>query len=237
MLCLHRSLFLLALACPALTLTVGAPATPDPAQAAPPAQRPPVEGPRIQNGVDVDPDLVPISQRIINNTGLITDLRVTQPGLDLPSGFDRLYRVAGHDDFFVRTNGALYAVFDRTNYVQTEEGPMSVVPAGTVYHIGGLPVALTGGSTAPRRLQPMANGTGEIVAQALESQRIEADPNIEDETTASRWRSPVPPGAEPETLPRFVDDPVYRRQRILLLMQAATNANQAARGLSSSSSK
>jgi hypothetical protein len=56
-----------------------------------------------------------------------------------PHGFERVYAVPGRDDLLMRTNGALYAVFDQSTYTRDPQkrGAMrAVIPAATVFYIG-----------------------------------------------------------------------------------------------------
>lgn len=65
-----------------------------------------------------------------------------------PSGFDRVFRVPGSaagvgtidvpNDRFARVSGGIAAVFPRSSYVTGEKGRYALVPAGTVYYIGGI---------------------------------------------------------------------------------------------------
>ncbi len=56
-----------------------------------------------------------------------------------PVGFDRLYEIVGSGGLFARRSGAVTAVFDRSVYAWDST---ALVPAGTVYYIGDLPVDL-----------------------------------------------------------------------------------------------
>ena len=63
--------------------------------------------------------------------------------LGIPDAWDRLYRMTGqHGDLFARRNGALTAVFPRSDYVRGRDGVVSVVPPNTVYVIGEPPAWL-----------------------------------------------------------------------------------------------
>jgi hypothetical protein len=69
---------------------------------------------------------------------LSQSLRVMPVDLS-PHGFERVYAVPGRDDLLMRTNGALYAVFDQSTYSRDPQrrGSMrAVVPAATVFYIG-----------------------------------------------------------------------------------------------------
>jgi hypothetical protein len=65
----------------------------------------------------------------ISTRELPEDLRV-------PTGFEHVYQASGDSDSLVRISGALVAEFPRSQYNLTRWGPVPVVPAGTVFHIG-----------------------------------------------------------------------------------------------------
>ncbi len=67
---------------------------------------------------------------------LSRSLRSLGADLRQPTNFDRVYRVPGHDDRFMRINGGLYAVFERSLYAPTRDGIVSLIPGGTVFYIG-----------------------------------------------------------------------------------------------------
>jgi hypothetical protein len=69
---------------------------------------------------------------------LSTSLRVMSVDLS-PHNFERVYQVPGRDDLMMRSNGALYAVFEQSDYMRDpkKKGAMkAVVPAATVFYIG-----------------------------------------------------------------------------------------------------
>jgi hypothetical protein len=70
---------------------------------------------------------------------LATSIRRLPLDLRLPTGFDRVYRVPGRDDLYMRANGALYAVFPKSEYRATRRGEQPVTPTDVVYRIGLAP--------------------------------------------------------------------------------------------------
>ncbi len=84
-------------------------------------------------------EYVPVEPVVGDTSSLATSLRVMEPGLQAPSGFSQVYRVPGAQGQFMRADGALFAVFPQSNYVQFRGMDIPVIPAGTVFHIGGLP--------------------------------------------------------------------------------------------------
>lgn len=57
-----------------------------------------------------------------------------------PHGFRHVYKVPGRDDLLMRTDGALYAVFDQSVYVRDPNAKTPslkpMIPAATVFYIG-----------------------------------------------------------------------------------------------------
>ena len=89
-----------------------------------------------------DPNAVDQAPRVVDQVGdrnsLSHSLRVMPVDLS-PHGFERVYAVPGRDDLLMRTNGALYAVFDQSTYARDPQkrGTMrAVIPAATVFYIG-----------------------------------------------------------------------------------------------------
>ncbi len=70
-----------------------------------------------------------------------------------PVGFDRLYEIIGSGGLFARRSGAVTAVFDRSVYAWDST---ALVPPGTVYYIGDLPVDLA----RPGLFSPATRGEG-----------------------------------------------------------------------------
>jgi hypothetical protein len=88
----------------------------------------------------VQPTLRPVDPGVADVDPLGTTGRVLPTDLRQPANFDRVYEVElDGKRFFVRAHGGVYAVFPRSDYVQTRGGVVPIVPAGTVYHLGSLP--------------------------------------------------------------------------------------------------
>lgn len=81
----------------------------------------------------VDPGVADVS-------GAAQQLRLFPVDLS-PHGFERTYKVPGRNDLLMRTNGALYAVFDDSEYRRDPRQKKKVVykhvvPAATIFYIG-----------------------------------------------------------------------------------------------------
>ncbi len=88
------------------------------------------------------PILIPVDAGVADRGALSTSLRVEQADFRQDRSFEKLYRVAGSPDIFVRKSGGLSAIFRSSEYVQTASGDIPIVPAGTVYCIGEIPRGL-----------------------------------------------------------------------------------------------
>lgn len=130
-------------ACLAISCVLaGAPAASSRSFAQPPNQ------PRATGGLQaLDPGMQDLDP-------LRTSLRLQPVDLRQPMDFDKVYRLPGNGatDRLVRMSGALAAVFPRSDYVPTENGVVALVPAGTIFHIGGIPTAAP--APAPRAIAP-----------------------------------------------------------------------------------
>ena len=82
--------------------------------------------------------LIPVDGGVVDRGALSSSLLVQQTGYRQDNSFEKLYRVAGSEDIYVRTSGGLHAVFRSSEYMHTQDGEVPIVPAGTVYCIGEL---------------------------------------------------------------------------------------------------
>lgn len=135
-------------------------------------------------------------------------LEVAPVDLRVSNDFDRVYQI-GSDGPLMRSAGNLYAVFDRSVYVQSQYGPTPEVPAGTVFYIGQPPPSLLAFAEEHEQPRP-ANlidwsvpHTGGVVRRPEQRGRIE--------------REPPPP------MTMFTDES-YRRVRVGQLMKLAHDA-------------
>lgn len=87
-----------------------------------------------------EPSLKPVDPGVADVDPLASSGRVLPKDLRQPANFDRVYEVELEGKrYFVRAHGGVYAVFPRSDYVQTRRGAVPIVPAGTVFHLGTLP--------------------------------------------------------------------------------------------------
>jgi hypothetical protein len=203
----------------------------------------PAKAQEVEPLTPVEP-MRPLEQVVADSNVLSTSLRVLEPGLDVPTGFEQVYNVPGREDLRMRVNGGLYAVFPESAYIVSGSVAVALIPAGTVFFIG---------EPSSEAIRAMGRGddtfAGEqadraqhlrldrrIVPLLYEPQRIERlmVPQANPEThRVARWSGPTgfvtgeieePTGPAPVTI---VTDAAYRSRRIRELMQAAAHANSA----------
>ena len=81
-------------------------------------------------------DLRPLDQRVEDTSPLSRSLRTIERGLSAPSGFNQVYRFPGQEDLYMRINGGVHAVFPQSVYSSGRNGPIPLIPAGTMFYIG-----------------------------------------------------------------------------------------------------
>lgn len=87
-------------------------------------------------------ELIPVDAGIEDRGALSDSFRVEQHNMQQDHAFEKLYKIAGSEDVYVRKSGGLSAVFRTSAYMQTSKGDIPIVPAGTVYYIGEIPPEL-----------------------------------------------------------------------------------------------
>lgn len=166
--------------------------------------------------------LQPIDPGMQDLDPLRTSLRLQPVDLRQPMDFDKVYRLPGNGatDRLVRMSGALAAVFPRSDYAPTENGVVALIPAGTTFHIGGIPLA----APAPRAIAPAsaAATVNDRTALAI-SQDIALPINGRD--------LPVPQvlvrkdATTPHAPAAIMTDERYRAARVRQLLETAAAAS------------
>ena len=141
----------------------------------------------------------------------------------------------GQEDLYMRISGGIYALFPQSSYSQGENGPIPLIPAGTVYHIGdpymdhsGLAAASTRHNTGRfgedpygrlnLRLEPQRSGPA---GQRPASRSAATLPFTGVDRRQPREGSPIMDHSRAATI---VTDAHYRANRVRELMQSAANA-------------
>jgi hypothetical protein len=88
-------------------------------------------------------DLRAVEPRTSDRGPLDASLRWVQPGLQLPAGYQQIYRLESGG--FMRADGGLAATFDQSVYQPTARGDLPIIPASTVFVIGGVPLGAESG--------------------------------------------------------------------------------------------
>lgn len=130
----------------------------------------------LAQGVPEDPGalrLERIEQGFEDVSPLATSLEQYSFELRQPSGFDSVYRVPGSDGLLMRRDGAVHALFERSQYVPTRFGAQAVAPPGTVYSIGPPSDELVASmSRGPRSLLSGASGATAYTPAPTSSLRV-----------------------------------------------------------------
>ena len=136
---------------------------------------------------------------------LSTGLEIQPIGLSVGNGFDRVYQAADGSGPFFRSSGNLFAVFDRSVYVNRGNRFMPEVPPGTTFHIG--PPAFLGrsGFSSP----------GPVVDEALVGP---TQSNLHLFVTDDPQLRYVDEIVEASSMPRFQTDSAYREARLKMLV-------------------
>jgi hypothetical protein len=207
-------------------------------------------GAAAQNAATSSPVTSPIPPRPVDPAvgdvnPLSASLRDMRVDLRQPTGFENVYRVPGRPDMFMRSSGALNAVFPQSAYAQTAGGPLPIIPAGTVFYIGEPPQAKAAAPSAEKEQLPPGAVSNRV--RTLRENFVGAinDPYINHHVSGD----PAPqrqPQAPDDGLPRhtqrivpdmskamgstIANDEGYRVRRIGdLLAQAARAAEQTPR--------
>ena len=141
-------------------------------------------------------ELIPVDAGFEDRGVLSDSLRVVPVDLRHDTAFETLYKVAGSDGVYVRKAGGLRAVFKNPAYFDTGTGLIPLLPAGTVYSIGEVNIALFG--------QLTKLSTRGISDQRIAPQRYTTGVNPPTITTQ----------LSPRGVFRFIDDEEYRRERL-----------------------
>ncbi|MCH2133944.1 MAG: hypothetical protein MK116_09360 [Phycisphaerales bacterium] len=190
--------------------------------------------------------LIPVEQQVGDHGPLSTSLRWVQYGLNQPYNFNDLYQLPVGANSYVRRNSGLWAVFPRSLYVDTDDGVVTSVPAGTMFYIGGPDDVL------PQIADQQANyiPLNAVPSSRVEESRIEAIlldrrlPSSVIEAVASTGRGAIDvtprntrvPVSEEVVAARsqwlaqvpsleFINDESYRRRCVLAAIVQASRPN------------
>ena len=157
-------------------------------------------------------ELKPVDQGFEDQGPLAASRRLAPTDLRAPSAFDRVFRVTngGRDTgSFARVQGALVAVFPRSQYNLTSKGLSIPTPAGTVFHIGA--PRDPGPGTGPK--SPIGSAPRPSIGDRLDT-RV-APPVLERPTV------PRPVARASDAPLSLFTDETYRARRVASLLDRA----------------
>ncbi len=136
---------------------------------------------------------------------LSAGLKVQPLGLSIGNGFDQVYQAADSSGPFFRTSGGLFAVFDRSVYIDWGNRFIPEVPPGTTFHIG--PPAFLNRSGFGARTSVVEDETLQITPSNIHL-FVYGNPQLRyvDESTNDA------------SMPRFQTDSTYRKRRLRMLV-------------------
>ena len=189
-------------------------------------------------------ELSTVDQSIADLGPLTGSLRQMSQGMEFPSGFRKVYQVPDSVDpasnpnlglppaerRFMRGDGGLVAMFDRSVYIPTEDGLLPDIPASTIWVIGGIPLASEPGHgmllpVDPLNPSQLPSGPGGLVPQPPSR----ASGSNAGYMTRSKlfWRAEGNGNDDIEQVQapstqniRFIEDAQYRKQRLRTLLNA-----------------
>ena len=136
---------------------------------------------------------------------LSSGLKVQPIGLSVENGFDRVYQAVDSSGPFFRSSGNLFAVFDRSVYINWGNRFIPEVPPGTTFHIG--PPAFLNRSGFGSRPRVVAD---ELVGPTQSNVRLFVRDNPE-----LRYIDEI---VKKDPMPRFHTDSVYRERRLEMMV-------------------
>ena len=148
---------------------------------------------------------------------LMTDNEFRPVDLRSPMGFERLYEIVDSGGLFARRHGAITAVFDRGVYGWNS---MPLVPPGTIYYVGPLPVDLARpgffGSSLPFAEEAAAPSMhrvpSELVVRPVDNLSEDLSAGQRVDLRVGRHAPKAQPPAEP-ALSMWTDED-HRRRRV-----------------------
>ncbi len=147
-------------------------------------------------------ELLPIDAGVEDRGPLSASLFVETKDLRQNQSFERLYKVEGSDDVYVRKAGGLKAIFRSSQYANIHGMEVPIVPAGTVYVIGAIRPELV------ESMGGLSPTTEDVDVQQTVQQAVQ---QAQGTQTLQTMRTHVPKGVRSL---RFVEDESYRRKRL-----------------------
>jgi hypothetical protein len=180
----------------------------------------------------VDPGSEDVGPLRISNRLLPADLRA-------PTSFEKVYRVPGaasgvpgldQGDRYARISGGVTALFPHSEYLQLRKGPIVVIPAGTVFYIGGLPRGMLAAPAAAPIGATFASTAASLRVGGLAGAeqhvgRIDLRVHTGEPDGDAFVRIHTRPDA-PRPPDNILASDLYRRQRLRQMLMAAVQAGE-----------
>ena len=144
-------------------------------------------------------ELIPVDGGIEDRGSISGTLKVVRTNLLQSQSFEQLFRVAGSKDIYIRKAGGLQAVFRNPAYLGSGDDAIPLVPAGTIYCIGGIRPELL------KQLGHLQNEDDEI------EERTQEEIPIKRRWQSSQGQTSVV--THSKTI-QFIDNESYRRKRL-----------------------
>jgi hypothetical protein len=179
--------------------------------------------------------LTPVDQGTADLGDLNTSNRLIPIDLRQPLDFDHLYNAPDHSGRLMRVSGGLGAVFPRSEYAAGAGFTFPLIPAGTEFFIGPMPITAPASIPAgPDAISNVIDGRLDLAAVGMTTNRLEATAPA----AIKRIHASVSPGITLEELltgranddltpeerapaPSVWSSERYRRGRIAALLERA----------------
>lgn len=192
------------------------------------------------DGQVVQVHLKPVEQAVGDLGPLVVSLRDVSQGLEMPMGFFKVYETPGYMESakkpgeqperrFMRADGALAALYDRSSYIPTKKGLIPDIPESTIWVIGGVPLTtLPGhGMLLPvDPLNPSALPQRNVSFPTATTGRASRDQVGFGVAPDSMWRAQPEDKVNSEEIEevhappcRFLEDPEYRKTQLETLLK------------------
>lgn len=171
-----------------------------------------------------------VEQGVADDGPLKSSLRVIQPQLRLPQNFGDVYSFRDRDgkSKYARVSGGLTAVFDQSEYVDTRDGTLPLIPAGTIFRLGRFKGF---DEVAPPRTYTSPN-LASMLDSGLQSTQVSSwvDPSRPDGAAQARAAVRTEPDRAETSRERvppagMLSDESYRRARVRALMAEALQSS------------
>lgn len=163
--------------------------------------------------------LVTVDQGLADLHPLAASLRVDTAAHPATDDFVNVYADPALPGRYIRSSGAIHAVFPQSTYAVSNGGVVPTIPPGTVFYFG-LPTAQTIPGTSVDLRVP--DGTGQATTERITPLRVVHAINMRDGALGSERINRERVGAVREQTPRrtrreaqlTMSDEIHRRERL-----------------------